>query len=187
MGTMRASPTTVKTVYHVVTGATGATLDGFTITAGNADGAASRQLRRRDVQRIQQPDVDERHLQRQLGNLSGGGMYNTVHSNPMLTNVTFSGNRTLLYGGGMYNDSSSPTLTNVTFSGNIGDGGGMYNYVQQSDVDERHLQRQLGDTIGGGMYNCIRTAARRSATRSSGAIRPTLSADLQLRQQFSHA
>ncbi len=36
--------------YHVVTGATGATLDGFTITAGNANGGRSRRLRRRDVQ-----------------------------------------------------------------------------------------------------------------------------------------
>ena len=29
----------------------------------------------------------------------------------------------------------------------------MYNYQQQSDADERHLQRQLGSTYGGGMYN----------------------------------
>ena len=51
--------------YHVVTGATGATLDGFTITAGNANGG--------------------------YPNNRGGGMYNNG-SSPTLTNVTFSGN-----------------------------------------------------------------------------------------------
>ena len=58
-----------------------------------------------NVLQRQQSDVDECHLQRQLGVLG--------------TRV----------GGGMYNDSSSPTLTNVTFSGNSADshGGGMYN------------------------------------------------------------
>ena len=50
-------------------------------------------MRRRDVQQLQQPDVDERHLQRQLGSLAcGGGMYNYDSSSPTLTNVTFSGN-----------------------------------------------------------------------------------------------
>jgi hypothetical protein len=42
-------------------------------------------LRRRDVQRQQQPDADQRHLQRQLRN-NGGGMYNWF-SSPTLTNV----------------------------------------------------------------------------------------------------
>ena len=116
--------------YHVVTGATGATLDGFTITAGNANGTSpndsgggmynscqqsdvderhlQRQLgeqRRRDVQQFrQQSDVDERHLQRQLGG-------------------TWQRRRDV------------------------------QQFQQQSDVDERHLQRQLGADYGGGMYN----------------------------------
>jgi hypothetical protein len=92
-----------ENVYHVVTGVTGATLDGFTITAGNADDTAN-------------------------PNDSGGGMYNNG-SSPILTNVTFSGN-SATYGGGMCNISGSPTLTNVTFSGNLainGYGGGMFN------------------------------------------------------------
>src|SRR6266540_4249177 len=90
--------------YHVVTGATGATLDGFTITAGNGNDPSS-------------------------SNSSGGGMYNDT-SSPVLTNLTFSGN-SADYGGGMYNHNSDPTLTNVTFGGNsaIAEGGGMNNYA----------------------------------------------------------
>jgi hypothetical protein len=94
--------------YHVVTGATGATLDGFTITAGDATGASP--------------------------NNRGGGMYN-INSSPTLANIIFSGN-SANYGGGMYNSSgSSPTLMYVTFSGNTATnyaGGGMCNEAGSS-------------------------------------------------------
>ena len=90
--------------YHVVTGGgtdNTAVLDGFIITAGQANGSSP--------------------------NDSGGGMRN-YNSSPTLTNVTFSGN-TADYGGGMDNYNSSPTLTNVTFSGNSATwhGGGIHN------------------------------------------------------------
>jgi predicted outer membrane repeat protein len=89
--------------YHVVTGATGATLDGFTITAGNANAVTTL-------------------------NKYGGGMYN-YFSSPVLMNVTFSGNTAQYGGGGMHNESGSPALTNITFSGNSAQyGGGMHNY-----------------------------------------------------------
>ena len=63
--------------YHVVTGATGATLDGFTITAGNANGSL-------------------------LPTIAAAGC-TTDGSSPTLTNVTFSGNSATASGGGMYN------------------------------------------------------------------------------------
>jgi len=94
--------------YHVVTGGgtnSSAVLDGFVITAGQADDA-------------------------NWPNERGGGMYNQS-SSPTLRNLIFSGNFAVFYGGGMTNyNSSSPTLTNVTFSGNSatnGSGGGMFN------------------------------------------------------------
>jgi len=84
--------------YHVVTGNGSnntAVLDGFIITAGQANGS--------------------------FPHYYGGGMYNSS-SNPTLTNVTFSGN-SATFGGGMYNNNNSnPTLTNVTFSGNSASG-----------------------------------------------------------------
>ena len=133
--------------YHVVTGSgTDATavLDGFTITGGNADGSAphnsgggmynsggsptltnvtfsgnSAHLRRRDVQRQrQQPDADQRHLQRQLGAIRRRRIYNDSASSPTLTNVTFSGNSATSYGGGIYNSSGSPSLANSILWGN---------------------------------------------------------------------
>ena len=137
--------------YHVVIGTNNTTLDGFTITGGNANGA------------------DEA--------TNGGGMYNYA-SSPTLTNIIFSGNSTINnqsfgdggYGGGMFNYASSPTLTNVTFSGNSainnqsfggGDGGGMYNYssnptltnVTFSGNSAISNQTFGGGGDGGGMYN----------------------------------
>ncbi len=90
--------------YHVVTGATGATLDGFSITAGYANVGGC------------------------PGETCGAGMYN-FESNPVVANVTFSGNSAQYGGGGMFNWYSNPTVTNATFSGNFGglNGGGMEN------------------------------------------------------------
>ncbi|MFA5873963.1 MAG: choice-of-anchor Q domain-containing protein [Anaerolineales bacterium] len=114
--------------YHVVTGATGATLDGFTITAGNANG--------------------------QYPNYFGGGMY-TYSSSPTLTNVTFSGNSAGQYGGGMYNYSGSPKLTNVTFSGNSATyyGGGMYNEGNSKPTLTNVTFSGNSAQRGGGMRN----------------------------------
>jgi hypothetical protein len=113
--------------YHVVIGATGATLIGFTITAGNANGSY--------------PDND------------GGGMFNDYQSSPTLTNVTFSGN-SAQFGGGMYNYSNSPTLTNVTFSGNSAhSGGGMYNYSNSPTLTNVTFNGNSATSEGGGMSN----------------------------------
>jgi hypothetical protein len=89
-----------------------AILDGFTITAGNAD-----------------ESYPSPH-----GN--GGGMWN-FESSPTVSNCTFSGNSangTYGLGGGMCNYYSSPTVTNCTFGGNSAydSGGGMCNYIYSS-------------------------------------------------------
>jgi predicted outer membrane repeat protein len=113
-----------------------AVLDGLTITGGNANGGVI-------------PHGD------------GGGTYNNG-SSPTLTNVTFSGNRTVGHGGGIYNlDGSSPKLTNCRFVNNVadrdeyldGDGGGMYNEVNSSPVlSGTHFYRNTASN-GGGMHN----------------------------------
>ena len=116
-----------ENVYHVVTGATGATLDGFTVTGGNADGS--------------------------YPNDSGGGMYNDV-SNPTLANVTFARNAAINYGGGMYNHSTSSTLTNIGFSNNSANfGGGMYNSSSLPTLTNVAFSSNLATGSGGGMYN----------------------------------
>jgi parallel beta-helix repeat protein len=88
--------------YHVVTGSgadANAVLDGFTITAGNADGYGAC------------PGCTDH----------GGGMFNWC-SSPMVTNCTFIGN-SAKFGGGIFNGSySSPQVTNCTFCGNVAEG-----------------------------------------------------------------
>ncbi|HOS78977.1 MAG TPA: choice-of-anchor Q domain-containing protein, partial [Anaerolineae bacterium] len=89
--------------YHVVAVAgvdSTATLDGFIITAGQANEGA-------------------------YPNDRGGGMY-IDYGGPTLRNVIFSGNQAS-FGGGAYTANSSPTLINVVFHGNTADyGGGMH-------------------------------------------------------------
>ena len=99
---------TSDNAYNVVTGADDATIDGFTITAGNADGSSSPYN-------------------------SGGGMYN--YSSPTVSNCTFSGNHANS-GGGMYNFFSSSTISNCTFSDNSTpySGGGIKNYFSSPTV-----------------------------------------------------
>jgi hypothetical protein len=82
---------------------------------------------------------------------SGGGLYNANVSWPVLTNCTFLEN-SAEYGGGMFNDSfSSPVLTNVTFAGNSADGGGgMFNYDASSPVLTNCTFEGNSATWGGG-------------------------------------
>ncbi len=88
--------------YHVLIGADNATLDGFTITGGYADGIRSLRL--------------------------GGAMYNAGCS-PTISNCTFSDNYAE-GGGAVYNIGSdigtyyTPTFTNCTFTNNTANNGG---------------------------------------------------------------
>jgi len=87
--------------YNVVTAngvATTAVLDGFTITAGQADHPTETNFPQR----------------------SGGGLYAKLGS-PTLTNIDFYGNSTVGLSGGAHFVDSQATLTNVIFSGNRGD------------------------------------------------------------------
>jgi hypothetical protein len=117
--------------YHVVTGSgtePNAILDGFTITAGNANGSWPKN--------------------------AGGGMYNASGS-PTTANCTFSGN-SANFGSGMFNNSSSPTVTSCTFSGNsaTNKGGGMQNGASSSPtVTNCTFSGNSTTNYGGGMLN----------------------------------
>ncbi len=134
----------------------------------------SAHLRRRDVQltMVQQPDADQRHLQRQLGSTTAAGCSTSYSSSPTLTNVTFSGNSASIDGGGMYNDcNSSPTLTNVTFSGNSANnrGGGMYNHSYSNPTLTNVIL--WGDTASNGpeIYNDSSPLPSPTASFKAGA------------------
>jgi len=164
-------PTRADNSYHVVTGATGATLDGFTITAGNAtddDTCPSTACGGGMINNSSSPTLTNIIFSGNSAASFGGGMANSS-SSPTLTNVTFSGN----WRSGMYNQFSSPTLTNVTFSGNWDGGmqnhysspiltnvtfsgnwgGGMYNYYSNPMLTNVTFSGNSTATNGGGMYN----------------------------------
>ena len=142
--------------YHVVTGGgtnNTAVLDGFVITAGNAniplDDAGGGMYNNNSS-----PTLRNLIFSGNAAN-SGGGMANLNSSNPTLTNVTFSGNAAD-FGGGMYNENSSnPTLTNVTFSGNDANsnGGGMFNQSSSPTLTNVAFIGNTAGSWGGGMDN----------------------------------
>ncbi len=106
-----------------------AVLDGFTITGGNANDS--------------------------WNFLSdGAGMYNYGCS-PLLRNLTFVSNSSLLAGGGMYNRNSSPKLEQVIFLSNSSViGGGMVNYNSSPVIEDgKFISNVSRDNYGGGMAN----------------------------------
>ncbi|HPR34254.1 MAG TPA: choice-of-anchor Q domain-containing protein [Anaerolineaceae bacterium] len=172
--------------FHVVTGSgvdTTAILDGFTITAANANGGFPAEPVGGGMYLLNSSPTLKNVII--SGNLAaygggiynnngsptltnvdfsnntvvnrGGGMYNLYSSNPALTNVTFSSNSAGNGGGGMYNYTScSPALTNVTFSGNTvsGNGGGMLNFDHSSPtLNNVVFSENTATTWGGGIHN----------------------------------
>ena len=144
--------------YQVVTGSqTDATtvLDGFTITAGNANenypslyayGGGI-------INYIGNPTVTDCTFSNNSAEWGGGGMCN-YHSSPTLTNCSFSGNRAKI-GGGMYNENNSnPTLTNCMFSDNSAHwAGGMYNFRSDPNLVNCTFNDNVAGDEGGGMKN----------------------------------
>jgi hypothetical protein len=109
--------------YHVVScsGADPNTiLDGFTITAGNANGPIEHNVGGGMYNFGGSLTVTNCTFSGNYARFSAG-MYNYGGS-PMVDNCTFSGNSAYAWGGGMYNYKCKPTLTNCTFSGNSASG-----------------------------------------------------------------
>jgi len=112
-------------VFHVVTGANGAVLDGFTISGGYADGYAA---------------------------YGGGGMLNDSVS-PTINNCTFIFNaaRDTRYGGAVHNrGTAAPTFTNCLISGNMAVGyqtGGIYHEGGELTLINCTVANNIGDGI----------------------------------------
>jgi hypothetical protein len=116
----------------VVTVATGAILDGFTITAGSAN-----------IYDIF-PGTD-----------CGAGMFNTSGSSPSLHDLSFRGNMSVFAGGGICNHFSSPTLTDVTFQDNSANygGGGLFDWGSSPILTGVTFAGNAAGTDGGGIYD----------------------------------
>ncbi len=178
--------------YHVVTGATGATLDGFTITAGYAAMLSGSGM----YNQGSSPTLTNVTFAGNWAYYGGGGMYNKSNSSPTLTIVTFSGN-SAGNGGGIYNESSSnPTLANVTFSGNsasggagiyndnsnptlmnvtfssnsAGSGGGVYNWYSSPTLTNVTFSGNSASNEGGGMANNFSNPTLKNVTFSNNSV-----------------
>jgi len=126
--------TRAENSYHVVMGSgtdETSTLDGFTITAGNAN---------RYVQdngygggmfiNTGSPTVVNCVFTQNSGAYSGGGMHNHSNARTVVTDCTFAGNYSDTGGGGIGNSGdSSPIVTGCDFTGNAAgeSGGGVCN------------------------------------------------------------
>jgi hypothetical protein len=148
-------PTRAENSLHVVTGASGAILDGFTITAGNANadtygpGAVGGGMYNNSSSPVLTNIIIDRNSA-----FSSAGMENAAGSNPILINVMFSDNSASFVGGGMSNESSNPVLENVTFSGNSAFiGGGLANFSSNPTLTNVTFGNNLGDNYGGGINN----------------------------------
>ena len=120
--------------YHVVTGSgcdETAVLDGFTITAGNAndDYPSVYSCGGGIYNYFGSPTLNSCTFSGNSASRDGGGMFNSEQSNPTLTNCTFTENSTIYDGGAMCNRTSSPTITNCTFINNSANhGAGISNW-----------------------------------------------------------
>ncbi|MBN2456150.1 MAG: hypothetical protein JXB29_06400 [Sedimentisphaerales bacterium] len=144
--------------YHVVEGANDATLDGFIITKGMADGAGA------DANRYGggiywdngSIAISNCSIIDNDSSLLGGGIYN-YQCTPVITNCFFSGNSSS-YGGALYNRENTSTgwlLTNCVFTGNSAwRGGGVYNDDSSPAIVNCTLHKNSATSdYGGGIYN----------------------------------
>ena len=115
--------------HNIVTGSgidQTAVLDGFTITAGEAQAGSS---------------------------LNGGGLYIDGGS-PTLVNCTFTGNSADVNGGGIYIQAGSPTMTNCTFDHNTAIyGGAIYNNMGNPTLLNCDFSMNTASKEGGGVFN----------------------------------
>ncbi len=159
-GNIGASGNNSDNCYHVFYNPPGldntAVLDGFTISAGYADGSAAHSSGAGMLNAFGNPKVTNCTFSGNTAGYGGGGMYN-MDSDPMLTDCTFSDNTATIHGGGMFNnDSSNPTVTDCTFTGNStidNDGGGMYNQDSDPIVTGCTFTSNSANVYGGGMFN----------------------------------
>jgi hypothetical protein len=145
---------TTDNTYHVVTGASNATIDGFTITLGHANGTTTDATSGAGMYNAGSPTVSNCTFSNNLAT-SGAGMYNT-DSAPVVTNCTFKDN-IADFGGGMYSTSTSvfygPTVSGCTFTDNMvySYGGAMYNASAIQVTNSRFEGNAAAE--GGGIYN----------------------------------
>jgi predicted outer membrane repeat protein len=154
--------------HHVVTGSgtdNTAILDGFTITAGNANGGGNSGNKGGALYNSTgSPTLTNCILSGNSAYNEGGAIYN-VSSSPTLTHCILSGNSSGSFGGAIYNEDSSPTLTNCSFSGNLASSGGaIYNFGSSPTLTHCSLSDNTAYGNGGAICNRAKTGRSSSST-----------------------
>ncbi len=162
-----ASPSTNTNALHVVTAdqfVERATLDGFTITGGDAysDTGAGMHNSYSTNLTLRNINFVDNHADQ-----PGGGLFNDG-SSPVLTNVRFIAN-TASTGGGIYNTASShPALTDVVFYDNrANSGGAMANWASDPVLTNVTFVQNQATNFGGAIYNNTSDPVLRNVTFSA--------------------
>ncbi len=135
--------------YHVVTGATGATLDGFTVRDGYAniypDAPIFDKYGAGMYNQNSSPTIQNVIFEHNGAQLGGPAMHN-VNSSPVISDVIFRDNwiqGSVVVppsGSAMFNDNSNPILTRVTFANNYvvvgSDSAALFNYNSSPVVQD---------------------------------------------------
>ena len=142
-------------VYAKMASGTETTLDGLTITAGNANGPLDASHRENKygggiynsgTLTVVNSTINENSAE------SGGGIYNSGTST--VTNSIFNGNSTGSAGGGIFNRGRL-TVANSVFSGNsaLSTGGGIFNSSSSFSVTNSTISGNSAAIGGGGVYS----------------------------------
>lgn len=143
---------------HVVTGADGALMDGFTVTGGRAEGQYPDDSGAGMLNNGVSPTVANCILTGNRCDWLGGGMFN-YRSGAEVTGCTFENNEAGYDGAGVCNDSEGssagmPVFTDCVFVGNACRyGAGIYNHECPSVISGCTFNGNLADHSGGGACN----------------------------------
>ncbi|HEY3322160.1 MAG TPA: Ig-like domain-containing protein [Planctomycetota bacterium] len=148
--------------YHVLSASgdmQNGAVDGFTITAGNANGASPfNSGGGAFFSLVNNLAITNSLFSTNCADSRAGAMYND-RSSPTIVRCAFTGNTAVNANscGGMFNDNNaSPSITDCTFSGNTGnDGGGIYNFNYSSPAITNCIFRGNVGNYGAGMFNYL--------------------------------
>lgn len=142
------------------------TLDGFTVTAGNANASTgSMTVNSQIISKKNGAGIINYYASPTLSNVTvikhsaignGGGIYN-FNASPILVNSAVNSNNATLNGGGIFDTlSSSPVITNTAIRGNSagGNGGGIFNISASSPkIVGAVISGNFAGNNGGGIGN----------------------------------
>lgn len=184
--------------YHVVI-ASGcdatAVLDGFTMTAGNADGEEMHCRGGGLYSEHGSPTIDKCTFEwnRATGRIAadgGGALCNTDGSNPIISDCTFVRNTSSIDGGAVINrEGSAPVLIRCGFIENRArDGGGMYNNRSSPMLMSCKFLGNVGGARGGAVRNLSESSSvfvgcvfsGNTTEQEHGAVMHNHSADVTL-------